>query len=139
MAEIIRIDMPKGVAEGQTSLSPASPTRSNVSSPSISPKGAALIGYGAMVANQSIQIATNEIRAGGNEELATAIDNTVKAVAIGTALYATGGLAAIPLGIQAAGQQVERVLRANRENRHKEYERSMMGSRITYNQGGGYE
>jgi hypothetical protein len=139
MAETIRIDIAKGVEQGQTSVSPASPRTSTAASPSISPKGAAMIGYGALVAKQSINIATNEIKAGGNEQLANTINNITTGVAIGTAIYATGGLAAIPLGIQAAGSIIERQLRVNRENRHKAYERQMMGSRQTYNMGGGYE
>lgn len=139
MSGIIRIDVAKGIPEGQTSVSPQSPTTSTATSPSISPKSAVLIGYGAMVAKQSINIATNEIKAGGNEQLANTINNLTTGVAVGTALYATGGLAAIPLGIQAAGSMVERQLKTNRENRHKAYERQMMGSRQTYNMGGGYE
>lgn len=135
---IIRIDMPKGVQEGQTSVSPVSPQQ-DVGSPAISRKGAILLGYGAMVASQSIQLATNEIRAGGNEELATDIENVVKTAGIVTAVVATQGLALIPLAIQTGSTIVSRNLSMQRENRSREFERSMQGSRITYMQGVGYE
>ena len=135
---IIRIDMPKGVPEGQTSVSPVSPQQ-DVGSPAVSRKGAVLLGYSAMVANQSIQLVTNEIRAGGNEELATDIENTVKGVGIITAVIATQGAALVPLGVSAGASIISRNRALQRENRAREFERSMQGSRITYMQGVGYE
>lgn len=139
MSGIIRIDMPKGVEDGQTSLTPTSPTTSAVTSPNISRKGAIMLGYGAMVAKQSIQLATQEIRAGGNEELATSIENGITAVGITVGAIATGGLSLIPTAVSAGATLISRERKNARENRAREFERSMRGSRISYNAGGSYE
>lgn len=139
MSGIIRIDMPKGTPEGQTTLSPASPQVSATASPKISGKGALLIGYGVMVGKQAIQIATREIALGGNEELATDISNIVTAVGIGIGAFATGGLSLIPQGISAGATLITRNREMIRENRNRAYELSMRGSRLNYNAGGSYE
>ena len=99
---LIRVEMPKGVEEGSTSLSPQSPTGSAVASPPISKKGAIMLGYGVMTAKAVFNTAVQEIRAGGNEELATSIENTTTGVAIVVGAIATNGLSLIPLGISTA-------------------------------------
>lgn len=139
MSGIIRIDMIKGVEEGSTSVSPQSPKGGSLASPPISPKKAIMIGYGVMTAKAVYNTAVQEIRAGGNEELATTLSNVTTAVGIGIAAYATGGLSLIPTGISAGAQLFTREKSAQRKNRAIEYERSMRGSRVSYNQGGGYE
>jgi len=139
MSGIIRIDMPKGVSDGQTSLTPTSPTVSGTTSPTISNKSKVLIGYGLMTARQTITTVTQEIRAGGNEELATNIENGVTLLTKGAIAYGTGGLSLIPEAIGATAQFISRERATQRTNRAREYERSMRGSRINYNAGGGYE
>jgi len=139
MPEIIRIDMIKGVEEGSTSVSPQSPKGTSLSSPSISPKGAIMIGYGIMAGKAAYSAITQEIRAGGNEELATALSNATTGIGIAVAAYATGGLSLIPTAISAGSQLYTREKSAQRKNRAIDYERSMRGSRVTYQQGGGYE
>jgi len=139
MPEIIRIDMIKGVEEGSTSVSPQSPKGTSLSSPSISPKGAIMIGYGVMAGKQVLNTTTQEIRAGGNEQMATALENTTKAVGIAVGAIATGGLSLIPMAISTSAQYFTREKSAQRKNRSIEYERSMRGSNLSYGMGGGYE
>lgn len=139
MSGIIRIDMPKGVEEGSTSVSPQSPSRSSVSSPSISRKGAILIGYSVMVGKSVYNTAIQEIKDGGNEELATILSNIGTGVGIVAGAYATGGISLIPTGVSAVTQIYTREKRVTRENRARNYEASMRGARVNYNMGGGYE
>ncbi len=137
--ELIRIDMVKGVQEGSNSLSPQSPKGGGVASPPISRKNLILIGYGVMAAKSVYSTAVQEIRAGGNEELATMMENGVIAVGITVGAIATHGLSLIPTAIGAGSQLFSREKNATRVNRAKEYELSMRGARVTYLQGGGYE
>ena len=139
MSGIIRIDIPKGVEEGSTSLSPQSPKVAATASPGVSRKGIVLLGYGAMVAKSVYSTALQEIRAGGNEELATTISNITKSVGLITGAVATHGLSLIPQGIGIASSAYAREKKNQRINRAREYERSMRGNRVSYNQGGGYE
>lgn len=139
MSGIIRIDMPKGVEEGSTSVSPQSPQGGSLASPPISRKGAIMLGYSVMTARAVYSTAIQEIRAGGNEPMATAMENATTAVGIVVGAIATGGLSLIPLGVSTATQVFTRERTASRENQAREYERSMRGSRINYMGGGGYE
>jgi hypothetical protein len=139
MSGIIRIDIPKGVEEGSTSLSPQSPKVSATASPTVSRKNVVLLGYGAMVAKSVYSSALQEIRAGGNEELATTISNITTGVGLFSAALYTGGLSLIPQGISVAASSFAKIKSNQRINRAREYERSMRGNRVSYNQGGGYE
>jgi S-adenosylmethionine synthetase len=141
MSGIIRIDMPKGVQEGSTSVSPTSPNAqlTATGSPPISRTGAIMIGYSAMAAKAVYNTAVQEIRAGGNEELATTLENATTATGIIVGAIATKGLSLIPLGISAGTQLFTREKANQRKNRAIDYERSMRGSRVSYQQGGSYE
>ena len=139
MADIIRIDVIKGVEEGSTSVTPQSPKVSATASPGISKKGLVLLGYGAMVAKSVYSSTVQEIRAGGNEELATTISNVTTGVGLFSAALYTGGLSLIPQGISVAASSFAKIKSNQRINRSREYERSMRGNRVSYNQGGGYE
>ncbi len=131
--------MIKGVEEGATSVSPQSPKGGSVSSPPISRKGAIMIGYGGMVGKAAYSTALQEIKAGGNEELATTLSNAATAIGMAVAAYYTGGLSLIPTAVSAGTQLYAREKNAQRQNRAREYERSMRGSRITHGMGVGYE
>lgn len=139
MADIIRIDIIKGVEEGSTSVNPQSPKVSTTASPGISKKGLVLLGYGAMVAKSVYSSTVQEIRAGGNEELATTISNITTGVGMLSAALYTGGLSLIPQAISVASNSYAREKNRQRINQSREYERSMRGNRVSYNQGGGYE
>jgi hypothetical protein len=139
MSGIIVIEMPKGIAEGSTSVSPQSPAGGSLASPPISRKGAIMLGYGVMTAKAVYNTAIQEIRAGGNEEMATTMENAVTGVGIVVGAIATQGLSLIPQAISTGTQIYAREQNNNRQNRAREYERSMRGSRINYMGGGGYE
>ena len=139
MSGIIRIDLPKGIEEGSTSLSPQSPTAGSVSSPPISRKGAMMLGYGVMTAKSVYNTAIQEIRAGGNEELATTLGNATTAVGIVVGAIATNGLSLIPLAISSGSSIYAREKNNQRVNRSRNFEESMRGTRINYMQSGGYE
>lgn len=136
---LIRIDIPKGVQDGQTSVSSQSP-RSNVAqSPPMSMGSKIAIGYGLLAARTTYQTVTQELRAGGNEELATTLENISGAVAFGAATIATGGLSLIPAGVSEAAATISRSRGLARENRDIEFRREQMGRRVTFNQGRAYE
>lgn len=139
MSGIIRIDMPKGIEEGSTSVNPQSPSGAQVGSPPISRKGAILLGYSAMATKAVYNTAIQEIRAGGNEELATTLENASTAVGITVGAIATGGLSLIPQAVSTASSLYTRERTNTRRNRARQYEESMRGERQTYGQGGGYE
>ena len=133
----IRIDVAKGVEDGRTSVSPSNPTNSNMGSPPVSRKQAILSLYGFMLGQQVYTTAVQEIAAGGNEELATAMSNVATGVGIGVMAYATGGLSLIPQAISTGAQTYARVKSNQRENRRREMERSLKGSRVNYLNSGG--
>lgn len=138
MAEIIRIDMPKGTEDGQTSLSPQSPTRSNVESPPITRKGAFIAGTVAMAGSQIYQGLTQDLAEGGNEELA----NQLKNVATGSRILITAGLTGgYSLIAEGAGAVISKSFNARsvaRQNKAREFEREMKGARNDYMNGGGW-
>ena len=136
MGDLIRIDLPKGIEDGSTSVSPQSPSNTSLASPGISRKGAIMLGYGVMAGKAVYNTAINEIKAGGNEELATDMSNITTAAGIAIGAIATGGLSLIPTTIQASTQAFTQARSTARQNRAREYEASMRGSRVTYGSGG---
>ena len=111
----------------------------NVSSPGISRRGTILLGYSAMIVKKAMSSALNEIREGGNEELATNLSNIGVGVGLVIGTIESQGLILIPLAVDTANTVVNRSLGNARENRNRAYERTMRGSRVSYMQGGGYE
>ena len=139
MSGIIRIDMPKGIADGSTSVSPQSPQGSSLASPPISRKGTVLLGYGVMVGKSVYNTAVQEIALGGNEELSTTLGNVTTALGIATMAIGTGGLSLIGTGVQAGTQIFTQSKSTQRENRSIKYESSTKGSKLNWLTGGGYE
>lgn len=136
---IVRIDIPKGTQDGQTSVTPQSP-RSNVAqSPPMSMGTKIAIGYGILAARTTYQTVTQELRAGGNEELATDLENVGGAIAFATAAIATGGLSLIPATFTEVAATVSRNRTMARENREVQFNRALMGARVNFNQGRVYE
>jgi hypothetical protein len=134
---LIRLELLKGVKQGSTSVSPQSPDGAEMlTSPPISRKGAILLGYGAMTAKTVFNTVTQEIKAGGNEELATALSN---GVAIVMGAIATDGLSLVPLAVSTGAQFFTREKNAARQNQARMYAESMQGDRIDYMGGGSYE
>lgn len=139
MSGIIRIDMPKGVEDGSTSVSPQSPQGNSLASPPISRKGAILLGYGVMVGKSVYNTAVQEIALGGNEELATLLSNITTGIGIGFGAIATGGLSLIPTGIQAGTQAFTQSKSTQRQNRARASELSTKGTMVNWLSGGSYE
>jgi hypothetical protein len=137
---LIRLELLKGVKQGSTSVSPQSPDGAEMlASPPISRKGAILLGYGAMTAKTVFNTVTQEIKAGGNEELATALSNGATGVAIVMGAIATDGLSLVPLAVSTGAQFFTREKNAARQNQARMYAESMQGDRIDYMGGGSYE
>ncbi len=139
MAVLHRIDVPSGSRDGTTSVSPQNPQSNMTTSPSLSMAGKLALGYGALVARTTYQTVTQEIRAGGNEELATDLENLGGALQFATITLATKGLNLIPTTISEVASAVARTRGIARENRDKEYQRELLGNRVSFNQGRAYE
>ena len=137
--QLHRIDVPMGQNNGATSVSPQNPQTNITKSPPISMRGKIAIGYGLLAARTTYQTITQEVRAGGNEELATDLENLGGALETATVLYGTGGLAAVPMGIQEIAASVVRTRTTARKNRVVNYELSLKGNRVNFNQGRAYE
>ena len=137
MSGLIRVDVAKPTEAGRTTLSPSSPTTNQVASPSISPKGAMMIGYGAMAAKRTYSLVVNEIKAGGNEQLATDISNATTLIGVAVGAVATGGLSLIPQAISGVTSEISRYRNNQRMNKQIEFERSVKGSLNNYLNGGG--
>ena len=135
----IRLDVLKGVQEGQTSISPQNPKSNIASSPAISRKGIAVLAVGGLAAKQTYSTAVNEVRLGGNEALATRIENGVLVAGTVFAAIGTGGWSLVPQAISTGAQIVSRARGINRENRESSFQRAMLGSRQAYGMGGAYE
>jgi len=121
--------------EGVSALNPESPTNQNAVSPRKPVSKAALLGYGSLLANRTYSTVVGEIQASGNEELATQLGNLGRVAGIATAAFATGGLSLIPEVINSTAGQIQRYRAAKRESRIAEYNVSLKGARVNYNQG----
>lgn len=136
---IVRIDIPKGTQDGQTSVTPESPTVNTAADTPMSLGKAVALGYGVLGARTGYQTFTQEVRAGGNEELATKLENVGSGLQFATTLVATKGLSLIPDTFNEVASAISRVRGQARENQNIQYERDLRGRRITYNQGRAYE
>jgi hypothetical protein len=127
----------KNGKEGTTPLTAESPPaqQSSAASPKLSNKGKVLLGYSALLAKRSYSTITEEIRAGGNEDVATALSNATNLVSIVGAIAATKGLAIIPLAINEGLQTVSNIRSTSRSNYQKEIKKGLKGQRVHYNQG----
>lgn len=124
----------KGV-DGVSPLNPESPINENAVSPSPTLNKTALLGYGALLANRTYSTVVQEVRASGNEELATNLSNLSRGGTLIAAAVATKGLSLIPEVINSVATQVVRYRTAARETRIAEYEVNLKGSRVNFNQG----
>ena len=121
--------------EGVSALNPESPTNENAVSPRSPVSKAALLGYGSLLANKTYSTVVGEIQASGNEELATQLGNLGRGVSLISAAVATKGLSLIPEVINSTATQFQRYRSAQRESRIAEYNVSLKGARVNYNQG----
>ena len=135
MPQLIRMDIAKGEQEGRTSVSPQSTTTNATASPRMSNKSKIALGYAAFTAAKVYSVGTQELRAGGNEELATTLDNVAIGARIVVGTVATGGLSLIPEAINAGTQAFTTYRKNKRENREREQNRLLAGERVPYGSG----
>lgn len=121
--------------EGISPLNPESPTNENATTPKQPITKTALLGYGSLLANRTYSTIVSEVKASGNEELATQLGNLSRGASLVAAAVATKGLSLIPEVINSAATQITRYRNAARESRVAEYEVNLKGSRVNYNQG----
>jgi hypothetical protein len=122
--------------EGVSALNPESPANEVATNASrIAIKKTAMLGYGKLLANQTINTITAELKAGGNEQAATVLSNISKAGNMAVAAAVTGGLSLIPQTISSIATQVVRHRAAQRETTKSELEMRLKGSRSNFNQG----
>lgn len=122
---------------GATPLSPESPKpqQSGSTSPKKDGKNTVLLGYSALLAKRSVSALSQELRAGGNEQLATQLNNISNIAATAATVVATKGLALIPMAIDGTISAITNTRQTERLNRQRDIQREAMGSRITFNQG----
>lgn len=127
----------KNGKEGVTPLTAESPpaAQSGAASPKLSDRGKLLLGYSALLAKRSYATMIQEIRASGNESVATTLGNATNAVTMGTAILATKGLALIPIAIGESLSAVTNYRATERENYTKTIKRELKGQRVDFNQG----
>ena len=121
----------KTTQEDTTPISASSPQGSDSGrSPQMSTRGKATLAYGVMIARQGYQMGVSEIEARGNEALAMEIQNATRLLGYGTAIAFTKGLAAIPIVINEASQQIQQRLDINRENNMIQVKNRLRGQRL---------
>jgi hypothetical protein len=122
--------------EGVSALNPESPANEVATNPARTAiKKTTMLGYGKLLANRTINTVAQEMKADGNEELATQLNNSAKAANMAVAAIATKGLSLIPQTISAVASEVVRQRAVARENKSVEIERRLKGSRSNFNQG----
>lgn len=129
----------KPTAEGRSSVNPESPTGEIATSPKESMRGKILLGYGTFIGKRALSTTVQEIAADGNERLATDLNNLIELGTRATLLYATGGLAAIPMAVEGIAQTVTNVRGRNRENKERAIALAEKGVRIGYGGGAYYD
>jgi len=123
--------------DGVSALNPETPANESAVSPRMDLKNTVLLGYGATLAKRTFSTVTQEIRAGGNEETATALSNIGKGASMLVLAYATGGLSLIGNAIDGAATAITNYRQVQRENRTRDYNRELQGTRREFNTGGG--
>jgi len=123
--------------DGTSAVTPQTPANENATSPSFDLKNTTLLGYGSVLAKRTFSTVTQEIRANGNEQAATALSNIGKGASMIALAYATGGLSLIGNAIDGAATAITNYRQVQRENRNREYERELLGTRKDFNIGGG--
>ena len=124
----------KGV-EGSSPLNPESPVNETATSEKRKQKFKVMLRYGEMLAQRAYSTITQELRAGGNEQLATQLSNASAVATSLTMALATSGASLIPEAINSSAQLITNVRAVNRQNRAARFEAELQGSRVNFNQG----
>lgn len=121
--------------EGASPLNPESPVNETATAEKRKQKYKTMLRYGQMLAQRSYSTITQEIRAGGNERLATALNNAGNVATSITMAIATSGTSLIPEAINATAQLISTQRRNQRDNKAARFEAELQGSKVNFNQG----
>jgi hypothetical protein len=122
--------------EGASPLNPESPANEVATNAArLAIKKTALLGYGKLLANRAIGTIATELKADGNERLATQLGNVSKGANMLVAAIATKGLSLVPEAIGAVTSAVVRERAAARDTKRSEVEIRLKGGRSNFNQG----
>lgn len=125
----------KGLEEGATPFSPESPANEIAVDSRPNYKAMAILAMGVAYAYKSVNTITRELDAMGHERLSASIKNASVAIAMGTAIIATKGLALIPLAYDAGTTLFTEHRGIERQKVEIGIERRLKGSRVSFNQG----
>lgn len=128
----------KAPREGTSPLTPESPVNEAATSTRTAVKASVLVSYGKMVAMRTVNTIAQDLRASGNEELATTLGNAVSGATLVMSAVATKGLSLIPAAIGAASSEFTQIRGRQRANRNAEFEREQMGQRLSHEQRSAY-
>lgn len=137
MAREYRMTMLKESPDGQAVLNATSPAEDATTSPKSPVKSSILLTYGKQIANQTVNTLVTDLRASGNEALATGLSNANTAITMTVAAVATGGLSLIGNAVQGSTTAFLNYRATQRENRRRDYEELLRGSRRDFNTGRG--
>jgi alanyl-tRNA synthetase len=122
--------------EGVSALNPESPANEVATNASrLAIKKTTMLGYGKLLANRTINTVAQELKASGNEQLATQLAQFSKTANTLVALAATKGLAAVPIVINTTAEAIVRERSAKREAKIAEVETRLKGGRSNFSQG----
>lgn len=121
--------------EGASPLNPESPVNETATAEKRKQKHKTMLRYGQMLAQRAYSTITQEIRAGGNERLATALNNAGNVATSITMAIATSGTSLIPEAINATAQLISTQRRNQRDNKAARFEAELQGSKVNFNQG----
>ena len=124
----------KGV-EGASPLNPESPVNETATSEKRKQKYKTMLRYGEMLAQRAYSTVTQELRAGGNEQLATALSNAGNVMTSVTMAIASSGASLIPEAINASAQLIQNSRNNARQNRIQRFQEELLGSKVNFNQG----
>lgn len=121
--------------EGASPLNPESPANETATDEKKKQKYKTMLRYGEMLAQRAYSTITQEIRAGGNQELATQLTK-ISALATSTTMaIASSGLSLIPEAINATAQLISTNRENQRQNKAARFEAELQGSKVNFNQG----
>ena len=122
--------------EGASPLNPESPANEVATNASrIAIKKTTLLGYGKLLANRTVNTIAQELKASGNEQMATSLSQFTKTANTLVAAFATKGLSLIPTAINTTAEAVVRERNAAREAKISEIETRLKGGRSNFSQG----
>lgn len=121
--------------EGASPLNPESPVNETATAEKRKQKLKFMLRYGEMMAQRAYSTVTQELRAGGNEQLATTLSNLGSIATSVTMALASSGASLIPEAINSTAQLITNVRNNNRQNKAARFEAELQGAKVNFNQG----